>query len=165
MRKLRLSIIAVAVAGVCIYACKKKDNSPAQAPSPPSNTAQVQTLISGSTTKSGTVTSHDWKVTKIVMGGFDVTGQLFPPCRIDNIYTLKSDFNAIVDEGPTKCNADDPQSQPGKWGLASDGKLFFVKTNDADSIGGTIVSSSNSYITINVDFGGATGNLTFDRIN
>jgi hypothetical protein len=165
MRKLKVSIFAIATAGLFIIACSKKKDSATPSTPTPSPAAAVQTTIAGSTNTSGpNVTSHDWKATKVVVGGFDVTKQFFPSCQLDNIYTLKSDFTCIMDEGATKCDTSSPQRQPGNWGLVNDGKVFFIKTQDADTLSGTIVSSTSTSMTINSNYASVNANITFDRL-
>lgn len=169
MRKLKVIIFAIATAGLFIISCSKKKDStpstPAPTPTPtPSPSAVMQTTIAGSThANKDSVTSHDWKVTKVIVAGFDVTKQFFKSCQLDNIYTLKSDYNATVDEGPTKCDTTAPQTAPGKWGLNNDGKVFFLYTQGLDTLQGTIITSTSTSITINSDYASVNGNITFDR--
>lgn len=151
-------IITVLAAASIIAACKKNDNPTNVAPQKPTVT---QTQLTGSATTSAAVTSRNWKVTKVTVQGLDATHTFFKSCELDNIYTLRSDFTLKMDEGATKCNDNDAQTQDGTWGLNSDNTFFYVKTR-TDSIGGSVTASSANSITIGHTANGVTGNITFD---
>jgi hypothetical protein len=48
--------------------------------------------------------------------GFTVT---IPACQKDNTYLFNKDSTGVLDEGPTKCNASDPQSTVFTWYLSN----------------------------------------------
>ncbi|MBO6517082.1 MAG: hypothetical protein JJ975_11080 [Bacteroidia bacterium] len=58
-----------------------------------------------------TITVNNYWDLLAIQGG----GQVMD-CDKDNIMILKSDSSVVLDEGPTKCDANDPQTQDGgKW--------------------------------------------------
>ena len=71
------------------------------------------------------ITASTWKYSD---AGLDVNSDgvkdaNLPPgftlaaCETDNTITFKSDNTGMIDEGPTKCNASNPQSVPFNWTL------------------------------------------------
>jgi hypothetical protein len=52
------------------------------------------------------------------------TFAILADCEKDNIYTFHTDGSGIVDEGPTKCLDNEPQTQTFSWRL-NDGTLTF----------------------------------------
>jgi hypothetical protein len=50
-------------------------------------------------------------------------------CIKDNYYVLKKDGNAELNEGPTKCDASDPQTTTIAWALSSDEKEITIGLN------------------------------------
>ena len=91
------------LAVICIFpACKKDDSS------------------SGSKTE--LIASAAWKYDK-AMADMNKDGTFETPipsgylesCEIDNLITFKKDGTGIIDEGPTKCDAGDPQTTAFTW--------------------------------------------------
>lgn len=162
MRRLRIYAITVALAGLFfVVSCGKVDNTSLV---PPISKADVQTKLTGSTsTDSSKVTHRKWKLSRAVISGLDVPTSVLPTCRRDNTYDMFSDFTLFVDEGPSKCAANDPQTAPGNWGLSADGKIFFIKT-PSDSIGGTVISITNNSITIKGTYSGTHPDITFSAL-
>jgi hypothetical protein len=82
-------------------------------------------------TRTELLTNGSWKydsggVDSDRNGTIDITIEStgFPACRLDNIGTFQNGGLGINDEGPTKCNAGDPQTTNFNWSLTdSDSKL------------------------------------------
>jgi hypothetical protein len=65
-------------------------------------------------TKTEMLSTGTWKFTVAYSGGVDVTAFL-PACQKDNILTFVTDGTGNVNEGLTKCNSGDPQTNPITW--------------------------------------------------
>ncbi len=50
-------------------------------------------------------------------------------CQKDDIFTFHKDSTGVLDEGPTKCNAGDPQTQPFSWYFMNNDKVLNVTSN------------------------------------
>jgi hypothetical protein len=93
---------------VIFYSCQKgtTDNSPAP-------------------TKTELLTSASWKFKMATVGGSDVSGFL-QSCQKDNILIFQSTGNGTLDEGATKCNASDPQSNPFTWNFSGNETVLHI---------------------------------------
>jgi hypothetical protein len=63
--------------------------------------------------------SGDWKMTAFTTspalnGVTDVIANM-PPCANDNLLQFRANGLFVLDEGPTKCNASDAQTDAGTW--------------------------------------------------
>jgi hypothetical protein len=66
--------------------------------------------------------------TKITM--YDLYDDL-EPCEKDDLWRFKADGRLEYDEGPTKCDPNDPQtSDGGTWTLSADGKILTIMDDD-----------------------------------
>lgn len=91
-------------------------------------------------TKTDLLTAKSWKVSAI---GVDTTNDgksdeditsFFPTCSKDNIFTFKTDKTFIIDEGATKCDASDPQTNDsGTWAFSSDEKNLLITSTGSTS--------------------------------
>jgi lipocalin-like protein len=98
MKKVLLSILSFAILSVAFVACNKDDDN--------NNNQKTKTEL---------ITQSTWKFDHATASGFgDVSAQL-PACRKDNVITLSSNGSGSIDEGPTKCNAGDPQTTAITW--------------------------------------------------
>jgi len=77
-------------------------------------------------TKSELVTSSAWKYNDAKIdsdnngtGDLALPAGLVEACQTDNTLTFTTNGNGTVDEGPTKCDAADPQTIPFTWNFAS----------------------------------------------
>lgn len=94
-------------------------------------------------TKMVLLTTSSWKFSE---AGIDTNSdgkidQAFPTgtltnCETDFILTFKSDKTGILDEGPTKCVASDPQSTPFTWELNADNTEINFSANIIPGFGG-----------------------------
>jgi hypothetical protein len=97
----------VALLGSC-----KKDSSSAPA------TAGETTLTTGTwkITASTSIVEYPAPIGTQTVNLYD----MFNACEIDNIYTFNANKSVTSDEGPTKCNAADPQTTTeGTWALSN----------------------------------------------
>ena len=75
------------------------------------------------TSKTELLTSGTWKLTAVVAdedgNGTYETDRFatFLPCFIDNIWSFGASSVGTMDEGPTKCNPADPQTETYTWQL------------------------------------------------
>ena len=109
MKKQILSIIScIAISILFLTGCQKDDN--------PAPAAKTKTeLISQST----------WKFSAATVGGTNVSGSL-QACQKDNIMTFVAAGTGTIDEGPTKCNSGDPQTNPFTWNFVSSETVVHV---------------------------------------
>jgi len=83
--------------------------------------------------------AHPWKISSAVISpgitnpanGSIITDLLafVGSCLADNVYSFTVDSKYVIDEGPTKCNASDPQLKTGNLTLSTDNKSFTVDGN------------------------------------
>ena len=101
-------IISIAFLMIALSACKKEDVKPV--------------------TKTDFLTSGTWIVTDVVSdedGDGTYETHDFPdfvPCYTDNIYTFHSDGKWEMNEGASKCDPNDPQSNTALWQLINNEK-------------------------------------------
>src|SRR4051812_42147827 len=80
-----------------------------------------------SKTKTEIISQSSWKIDNAKVSGIDVTSSL-DACEIDNILTFSSNGTGTLDEGATKCDASDPQSNPFSWNFASNETMLHIST-------------------------------------
>lgn len=78
-------------------------------------------------TKTQLVTQSTWRFSGATVGGTDVSAFL-QACQKDNTLTFVAAGTGTVDEGATKCNAADPQTNPFTWNFASSETMLHVST-------------------------------------
>src|SRR5215831_3947029 len=105
--KLRLISAILLLTGLALAACKK----------------------SSTHTKTNTdfLTQASWKFDKATVNGADVSS-LIQGCQKDNVLTFPSNGSGTLDEGATKCNSTDPQTDPFNWNFASNETVLHVST-------------------------------------
>ena len=109
---MKLLLISTTFLTLLTISCNKKDN----------NLSKSELLTSGS-----------WKLTA-VMADDDGNGTYetdsyasFPDCFRDNYYTFRTNGELELNEGTTKCDAGDPQTETGTWQLTqNDTHLVFA---------------------------------------
>ncbi len=89
-------------------------------------------------TKTQLLTQGTWKYSAAVRDGVNLDPFL-QPCQKDNIITLAAAGTGITDEGPLKCNAADPQTNPFTWTFQSGETM--LSTSAALIPGGSTVST------------------------
>ena len=90
--------------------CSKDDDSN---PAPKTNTELL--------------TTGTWKFSDIKVNGTSVAG-LFDPCQKDNILTFLAAGTGTADEGATKCDPNDPDSNSFNWNFETNETVLFVST-------------------------------------
>lgn len=112
--------------------------------------------------KTDNLTSGKWKLSTAKatfnVGGVNQTIDiitLLQPCELDNFFTFQSGGVITNDEGATKCNSGDPQTQTGTWSLTQNETHLVVATPDLTFDAEiTDLSSSNLRIKYILDFNG-----------
>jgi len=112
------ALLILAAWATVAVSCKKEDNEKKQK------------------TKTELLTADSWKRTALIsnpaydwngngVSATDVLSIMFP-CEKDNFDTYKTNGIVQTDEGPTKCNAGDPQTWTATWVFAdNETKLIF----------------------------------------
>jgi hypothetical protein len=122
-KKAALVILSVAV----IAGCKKDDNKD-------NGNSKTQMIASGS-----------WKMTSdYIDPAEDVNGDGVPEheilpfletCEKDNLFSFTTDGTFTADEGASKCDPSDPQTQSTKWKFINNESLLVVgEANSADTV-------------------------------
>ncbi len=78
-------------------------------------------------TRTELITAGSWRFGAAMVGTTDVSASL-PTCQKDNIMTFLAALTGNVDEGPTKCNAGDPQTNPFTWSFQSNETVLNIST-------------------------------------
>ncbi|MCX6318859.1 MAG: lipocalin family protein [Bacteroidetes bacterium] len=132
MRK-RFSFLPImAVCTLLIISCGKDDPDPAPAK-----------------TKTELITTGSWRFSSASVGGTDVSA-FFQVCQKDNVVTFAAAGTGTLDEGATKCNAGDPQTQNFTWNFASNETQLFISATlfTGGSNTSTIVTLNESQLVI-----------------
>ncbi len=122
-------------------ACKKSSNN--------NNTPKTNTQL---------LCQASWKFKSASVGGTDVTSSL-QACQKDNIMFFVSNGTGTIDEGLTKCNPGDPQTDPFTWnfingetGIHASVVLFTgATTNDLTIV---LLSETDLIVTFTYNTGG-----------
>jgi len=118
------------------------------------------------------LTAGNWKITAMTIDpGIDIGGLVItdfftmtPACSKDDLTRFNSNGTITDDEGPTKCDQNDPQTTTeGTWVLSADNKTLTITDPEEAPIDLTIVSINDSSFTgtytLEEDFG--TGLMTY----
>lgn len=117
---MRLTYLSIALMALLTFsACTKDDPTPA----PPTKTELI---------------ARNWKITALSgtfapLPAIDLYAQM-PACEKDNILKVSSNGTYISDEGPTKCNAADPQTENGTWTFSSNETKLTIDTETFDIV-------------------------------
>lgn len=146
MKKL-LSFAALGLLSVSLafVSCSKDDDDDSPAPK----------------TKTQLITQSTWRFSAATVGGADVSAFL-QACQKDNILTFASNGTGIVDEGPLKCNAGDPQTNPFTWNFLNNETQLFISATlfSGGSSTFNIVTLSETQLVVsqNITVGGSPQN-------
>jgi|SRR5882724_3056870 len=111
MKKQILSLVfCLAISIIFFSGCQKNDNTT----TPPAGKTKTQL-----------VTQSTWKFSSATVSGSDVSAFL-QACQKDNILTFVAAGTGTVDEGPSKCNSGDPQTNPFTWNFASSETILHI---------------------------------------
>jgi len=104
-------------------------------------------------TKTELLTSSSWRFSSATVGGADASGYL-QACQKDNIYTFVAAGTGTADEGPSKCNGADPQTNPFTWNFASSETILHISTLlfTGGSNDFTLVSLSSTQLVVSQDY-------------
>ena len=108
-KQLILLATCLALASLFLPACNKGDDSPAPK------------------TKTQLVTQSTWRFSAATVGGTDVSSFL-QACQKDNTLTFSTNGTGVMDEGATRCNGSDPQTNPFTWNFQNSETTLFVST-------------------------------------
>lgn len=137
---------------IVLQACKKSSSSSSTPPK----------------TKTDLLTQATWKFSAATVGGTDVS-TLLQSCQKDNILTFQSNGNGSVDEGPSKCNSGDPQTNPFTWAFQSGETMLHVSTVlfTGGSSDFTLVSLTETQLVVsqNITVSGSTQNAVVTFIH
>jgi len=98
-------IVAILLSGLFFVSCKKSSSHPK--------------------TNTDFLTQASWKFDNAKVNGVDVSS-LLKACETDNILTFSSNGSGTLDEGATKCNSSDPQSNPFTWNFTTNETVLHV---------------------------------------
>lgn len=103
MKKLSFLLLGALALGSCK---KSNDNSPA------------------SPSKTDLLTAKNWRITMatVTLAGSPLPGAI-EKCSLDDFLKFSADKSLVHDEGATKCDPTDPQTDKGTWSMPSDAKL------------------------------------------
>ena len=130
--KKTISFLAVLV--ILFSSCKKDTVFLGDPNANPSSGSVAVVGLSGTSWRSSASTSRiEFDANTIV--DFDLFTSV-PACGKDNILTFQKNGRLLGDEGPTKCNIPDPQTQDaGAWSLSADKKLLILSQLSSASYG------------------------------
>lgn len=154
IKKTLLFLLAAAALG----ACKKNDDN-----APRSNTDLL--------------TARNWHLsaettTTVINNGPPATTDSYAKmsaCEHDNFVKFNADKAYVGDEGPTLCNASDPQTQTGTWKFENDDTKLTIPDPGAPGAGQAFdvitlsVSTMRLHGTATYSFGGVTASATVDQ--
>jgi hypothetical protein len=139
MKWLKFLLVIVLFCSLSFIACKKS-----------SSDAKTNTEL---------LTQASWKFDKATLGGVDVSSQL-DACETDNTLTFSTDGTGVIDEGATKCDSNDPQTESFNWNFASNETVLQVSTtlfaggsSDLDIV---TLNDSQLVVSLSIDVLGTT---------
>jgi hypothetical protein len=127
-----LSTYALIVAMAAVTASCKKDSEDAPAP-----------------TKSELLTAKNWRLTDVKLAGTPIYNSgLFDNCLKDNLYKFNLNKALTIDEGATKCDPTDPQTQTGSWDFTTNETRLKITDSFGDSQEGEIATLSSTSLVL-----------------
>jgi len=78
-------------------------------------------------TKTQLLTQATWKFSSATAGGADASGFL-QACQKDNVYTFVAAGTGTINEGASKCNTSDPQTNPFTWNFTGSESMLNIST-------------------------------------
>lgn len=97
------------------------------------------------------LTGTDWRITAwtvspAILGITDWYANM-EPCEKDDSFSFNSDGSASIDEGASKCDPDDPQTETGTWSFNSDETLLTIIA-DGETQSWEIIDLTNKVLKI-----------------
>ncbi len=86
-------------------------------------------------TKASQLTNGTWKITAVVSdddgnGSYETDDfATFFPCYADNYFVFKTNSQLEMNEGATKCDPADPQTESGTWSLTDNEANIMINTD------------------------------------
>lgn len=120
--------------------CNKSDD-------PPAPKTKTQLLIQGT-----------WKFKSATASGTDVSSSL-QACQKDNIITFAAAGTGTIDEGPSKCNAIDPQISSLTWNFASNETILHISATLFAGTGNdfTLISLTETELVVSIGYAPPVG--------
>jgi len=87
-----------------------------------------------------------WTVSPAILGITDWYANM-EPCEKDDSFSFNSDGSASIDEGASKCDPDDPQTETGTWSFNSDETLLTIIA-DGETQSWEIIDLTNKVLKI-----------------
>ena len=119
-------------------------------------------------TRTDILASGQWRITAFTMSpprDFDLDGDLdsdiyalLDACQKDNYFIFKKDGKLEFNEGTTKCDPFDPQTEIQDWSFVNEEKEIII---DGDR--GTIMELSKNKLRLQMNLLGSTAEVTFGR--
>jgi hypothetical protein len=102
-----------------------------------------------------------WKFDNAMVGGSDVSS-LIQGCQKDNTITFAAAGTGTLDEGATKCNSGDPQSNPFTWNFATNETVLHVSaslfTGGSSDFNIVTLNDTQLVLSQNIDIAGTSQN-------
>ena len=134
MKKIKILTLLALIASISVFfpACSDEPDTTIT-PAPSKTNTQI-------------ISSSPWTLTQVRGSGdngatwTDVTA-FFDPCELDNTWSFGTDGKITIDEGSTKCNPQDPQTETVPWSFANnetkiniDGDLLDISLLDESTL-------------------------------
>ena len=120
-------------------------------------------------TKTELLTAHSWKITAIETTINGIKRDIFtnsPACEKDDFETYKTDKTLISDDGATKCDPTNPQTQQAKWALLSNEtklEVSIVESGTPISFIYDIVELTADKMVLTITLSGVSGTTTLGK--
>ncbi len=113
--KFKITLVALVVCTAFIYSCKDEDSStPAK-------------------TKTDLLTTGSWIGTDLLANDTSIWNIFVSSCSKDDFTKYNSNGTSLTDEGATKCDPSDPQTEAGTWKfISNDTKIVMDGSDTAD---------------------------------
>lgn len=136
MKKQITPLLAILTAvSLFLAACQKDDNLPVLK------------------TKTELITESAWKFSTATVSGSDASAYL-QACQKDNVYSFVAAGTGTINEGPVKCDPNDPQSNPFTWNFTNSEAMLNISTIlfTGGSNDFTLVSLSESQLVVSQNY-------------
>jgi hypothetical protein len=142
MKPAKFSLAIVLLLSLFFAACKKSSG----------DKAKTNTVL---------ITQTSWKFDNAKVSGVDVSS-LLQACETDNILTFSTAGTGTVDEGATKCNSSDPQTNPFTWNFASNETVLHISavlfTGGSSDFNIVTLNDTQLVLSQNITVSGSTQN-------